>query len=470
MKIENICCIGAGFVGGPTMAVLSKYCPEILITLVDVNEEKINNWNSNSSSDFPVFEEGLAEIILENRGKNLFFSCDIKKAIKSADMIFISVNTPTKTCGFGAGYASDLKWVESSARSVAKYAQGHTIVVEKSTVPVKTAELIKQILLGASKLDEFNNKKTFSIISSPEFLAEGTAICDLENPDRVLIGGDDEDALEILYDIYKRWISEEKILFTNLWSSELSKLTANAFLAQRISSINSISALCEATGAEITEVSKAIGLDSRIGNKFLSASPGFGGSCFQKDILNLVYLCNFYGLKEVADYWEQVLFLNNWQRERIAKIIVEKLFGTVSSKKIVLLGFSFKPNTNDTRESSAIYIAKSLIQNGANLIIHDPKVSYEEISKSLDLNNLQYKFEGTWTNCINIIDAVKEADAVVILTDWPEYYSLDWNIIYSKMRKPAWLFDTRSIINLNQIKKTGINYWGIGLGELSNLG
>ena len=313
MEIKNICCIGAGFVGGPTMAVLSKYCPDIVITLVDVNQEKINAWNSNNSQEFPVYEEGLAEIILKNRGKNLFFSCDIKNAIKSADMIFISVNTPTKKVGFGAGYASDLKWVESSARSVAYYSQGHTIVVEKSTVPVRTAELIKKILNSSAEFDETKIKKTFSIISSPEFLAEGTAICDLENPDRVLIGGDDESALNILSDIYKRWISKEKILFTNLWSSELSKLTANAFLAQRISSINSISALCEVTGAEITEVSNAIGLDSRIGHKFLSASAGFGGSCFQKDILNLVYLCNFYGLKEVADYWEQVLFLNNWQ-------------------------------------------------------------------------------------------------------------------------------------------------------------
>ncbi len=449
------------------MAVLSKYCPDIAITLVDVNEEKIKAWNSNNCQDFPVYEKGLAEIILQNRGVNLFFSCDIKKAIKSADMIFISVNTPTKKVGFGAGYASDLKWVESSARSVARYSQGHTIVVEKSTVPVRTAELIKKILKSVCEFDESNKKKTFSIISSPEFLAEGTAICDLENPERVLIGGDDKNSLNILSDIYKRWISKEKILFTNLWSSELSKLTANAFLAQRISSINSISALCEVTGAEITEVSNAIGLDSRIGNKFLSASPGFGGSCFQKDILNLVYLCNFYGLKEVADYWEQVLLLNNWQRERIAKIIVEKLFGTVSLKKIVLLGFSFKANTNDTRESSAIYIAKYLIQNGANVVIHDPKVTYEQISNSLhtySFNNINDESEGDWEYDKNLMEATTEADAIVILTDWPEYYELDWEVISNKMRSPAWLFDTRSIINRNQIKINNINYWGIGSG------
>ena len=466
MEIKNICCIGAGFVGGPTMAVFSKYCPDIKITLVDTNEQKIKAWNSKNSDELPVFEKGLWELVFKNRGKNLFFSSDIENSIKIADMIFISVNTPTKTHGFGAGYASDLKYVESSARQVAKFSTGHTIVVEKSTVPVKTAELIEEILSTERNLDKNGLIKTFSIISSPEFLAEGTAISDLENPDRVLIGGDNIDSLNILADIYKRWIPENKILFTNLWSSELSKITTNAFLAQRVSSINSISALCEATGAEVSEVANVVGSDSRIGNKFLSASPGFGGSCFQKDILNLVYLSKFYGLNEVADYWEQVLILNNWQRKRISKIIVQKLFGSVSSKKIVLLGFAFKPNTNDVRESSAIYIANDLIDNGAEVIIHDPKVSNNEIEKFLnhkrDISDKNNK--GFWSRNTNLIDAVKLADAIVILTEWKEYYYLDWENIFSRMRKPAWLFDTRAVTNLDDMKSNGINYWSIGRG------
>ena len=333
-------------------------------------------------------------------------------------------------------------------------------------MPVKTAELIEEILSTEQNLDENGTLKTFSIISSPEFLAEGTAISDLENPDRVLIGGNDNDSLNILSELYKRWIPENKILFTNLWSSELSKITTNAFLAQRVSSINSISALCEVTGAEVSEVANVVGSDSRIGNKFLSASPGFGGSCFQKDILNLVYLSRFYGLNEVADYWEQVLMLNNWQRKRISKIIVQKLFGSVSSKKIVLLGFAFKPNTNDIRESAAIYIANDLMDNGAEVVIHDPKVSNNEIEKVLNFNrdvsdNIN---KGFWSRNSNVIEAVRLADAIVILTEWKEYYSLDWENIFKVMRKPAWLFDTRAVTNLNDYKFKGINYWSIGRG------
>jgi len=448
------------------MAVLSKYCPEIEITLVDINEQKIKLWNSPNPEDFPVFEEGLSQLILNNRGKNLFFSTEIESTIKNSDMVFISVNTPTKTSGFGAGYASDLKWVEHSARQVANYSQGHTIVVEKSTVPVKTAELIKKILVAEEKIEKNINTKSFSIVSSPEFLAEGTAISDLENPDRVLIGGDDEKALNILGDIYKRWIPENKILFTNLWSSELSKLTANAFLAQRISSINSISALCEKTGAKIFEVANVIGSDRRIGDKFLSPSPGFGGSCFQKDILNLVYLSRFYGLEPVADYWEQVLILNNWQRKRISKIVVEKLFGTVTEKKIAILGFSFKSNTNDTRESSALYIANDLMENGANVFIHDPKVSDFEIENAFRNFKFSKNNLSSWTSCENIIEAINMADAIIILTEWNEYKSIDWEKIAKLMRKPGWVFDTRNIINdLNSIKKNGINFWSLGCGD-----
>ena len=442
------------------MAVLSKYCPDINITLVDINKEKISAWNSNDPRFFPVFEKGLSEIVLKNRGINLFFSCDIENSIKNADMIFISVNTPTKTTGFGAGYASDLKWVESSARQVAKFAQGHTIVVEKSTVPVRTAELIETILKCSERKNEL--EKTFSIISSPEFLAEGNAISDLENPNRVLIGGDEDDSLEALKNIYKRWIPEHKILFTNLWSSELSKLTSNAFLAQRVSSINAISALCEKTGADINEVARVVGSDNRIGNKFLSSSPGFGGSCFQKDILNLVYLCRYYGLEEVSNYWEQVLLINNWQRLRISKIIVEKLFGTVTMKKIALFGFAFKPNTNDTRESSAIYITQYLIDNGADVIIHDPIVSHDDIEKVI---NVTSKSTGSWSYNENLIEAVNSADAVVLLTQWEEYFSLDWEKIFSRMRKPAWVFDSRSIVNKEDLIKLGFNFWGLGDGK-----
>ena len=382
-------------------------------------------------------------------------------------MIFISVNTPTKTKGLGAGYASDLKWVESSAREVAKYATGHTIVVEKSTVPVRTAELIAEILKEAKFVSaNIDKSKTFSVLSSPEFLAEGTAISDLENPDRVLIGGTDKKAISSLSQIYERWIPKKKILLTNLWSSELSKLSANAFLAQRISSINSISALCESTGAEIKEVSKAIGSDQRIGTKFLEAGPGFGGSCFKKDILNLVYLCRFYQLNEVANYWEQVLILNDWQKSRISKLIVEKFFGTVTNKKISILGFSFKSNTNDIRESAAIDIAKDLIENGANLYIHDPKVTslqiQQELGKPLN-DNINLK-EGGWIFTEEISLIFDDVDAIVIVTEWNDYVDLDWPKLIKKMKRPSWIFDTRNILEKELFYETGVNFWSLGTG------
>ena len=405
-KIRKLCCIGAGYVGGPTMAVIANNCPHLSVTVVDINEERINAWNSNDLDELPVFEPGLKEIILESRGKNLFFSNEINKAISESDIIFISVNTPTKTKGFGAGYAIDLKWVEACARKVAIHSNGHTIVVEKSTLPVKTSEVIKDILLSSKdKKNKNTYDKSFSILSNPEFLAEGTAINDLQNPDRVLIGGQEEQSINVLKEIYLNWVPKKKILTTNLWSSELSKLTANAFLAQRISSINSISAICEVTGAEVNQVSKAVGFDSRIGPKFLSAGPGFGGSCFKKDILNLVYLARFYGLNEVAEYWEQVIKLNSWQTKRISKIVVEKLFGTVTFKKIVVLGFSFKANTNDTRESPAISIVSDLIENGAKVLIHDPKVSLKQIKKELKNNNTsrsESQEYGTWEYSRNL--------------------------------------------------------------------
>tara|TARA_Y100000589_G_scaffold329778_1_gene377416 strand:- start:2292 stop:3680 length:1389 start_codon:yes stop_codon:yes gene_type:complete len=458
----NICCVGAGYVGGPTMAVIAEFCPDILVNVVDINEDRINSWNDKNLNQLPVFEPGLKEIIQKVRNKNLFFSCDVKSCIRNADIVFISVNTPIKKNGLGAGQASDLRWVESCARQIKKYSKGHTIVVEKSTLPVRTAETIKSILQSSNSIKEsIIEKKTYSILSNPEFLAEGNAIEDLKNPDRLLIGGEDQKAVNELIKIYLNWIPKSKIICTNLWSSELSKLMANAFLAQRISSINTVSAICESTGANVEEVSLAIGMDTRIGEKFLNSGPGFGGSCFKKDILNIVYLSKFYGLKEVADFWESVIKINSWQKQRIYKIIVEKLYGNLVSKKIAILGFAFKANTNDTRESPAISICNNLLNEGAILSIHDPKVEKENILKNINQSNHE--------NIIienNIDKAVIDADAVLILTDWEEYKNLDFKLFSNIMRKPAWVFDTRSVININNIKKTDLNFWKIGYGSI----
>ena len=469
-KIKKICCLGAGYVGGPTMAVIADKCPYLEVTVLDINEERIKQWNNTNLDGLPVYEPGLKDVIQRVRGKNLFFSTAIESVISESQMVFISVNTPTKTKGFGAGYASDLKWVEASARQVARYSRNHTIVVEKSTLPVKTAQVIKDILKNS--VDESiqkSDRNTFSILSNPEFLAEGTAINDLKNPDRVLIGGDDLDSINLLKTVYKDWVPEDKIITTNLWSSELSKLTANAFLAQRISSINSISAICEVTGAEVNEVSGAVGFDTRIGSKFLSSGPGFGGSCFKKDILNLVYLSRHYGLKDVAEYWEQIIKINNWQKKRISRLIVEKLYGTVTLKKIVILGFAFKANTNDTRESPAISIVKDLLENGAEIIISDPKVNASQITKDLNLeeNHKELNSEfGYWKFSKDIYEAVQDSDAVVLLTEWNEYKKLDWYRISTKMRSPSWVFDTRSVVNCNEIEKAGLKFWCLGNGEI----
>ncbi|MED5470042.1 MAG: nucleotide sugar dehydrogenase, partial [Cyanobacteriota bacterium] len=379
--IRNICCIGAGYVGGPTMAVIADRCPQIQVNVVDLNEARIAAWNDLDLSKLPVYEPGLDAVVGRARGRNLTFSTQVDAAIAAADMVFISVNTPTKTKGLGAGQASDLRWVEACARQVAQSAQGHTIVVEKSTLPVRTAEVVRSILEAAQRQAVDGELPiSFSVLSNPEFLAEGTAIRDLESPDRVLIGGENPVAIQSLAEIYGHWVPVEKILLTNLWSSELSKLTANAFLAQRISSINSVAALCERTGADVREVARAIGSDSRIGSKFLQAGPGFGGSCFQKDILNLVYLCRHFGLPDVADYWENVVALNTWQQHRISRLVVQKLFGTVTGKRLALLGFAFKADTNDTREAPAIRIAHDLLEEGAQLAIYDPKVDPQQIA------------------------------------------------------------------------------------------
>ncbi len=464
MKIQKICCIGAGYVGGPTMSVIADKCPDLEVRVVDINKERIAAWNDKDLNKLPIFEPGLDQIISRTRGRNLFFSSEMEKSISEADMIFISVNTPTKTKGLGAGQASDLSWVEASARQVAKFANGHTIVIEKSTLPVRTAQAIKEILKTTNRENQKNEiSKTFSVLSNPEFLAEGTAINDLEQPDRVLIGGEDPDSVSDLVNIYLNWVPREKIICTNLWSSELSKLAANAFLAQRISSINSISAFCEATGANIQEVAKAIGTDKRIGNKFLNPGPGFGGSCFKKDILNLVYLSEYFGLPEVANYWNQVVVLNTWQQDRIYKIVLQKLFGTVNGKRIAILGFSFKANTNDTRESPAIRISSDLLEEGAVISIYDPKVSFEKVKE--DFEKLSFDNHGSWHMVNSIEDALKNADAVLILTAWEEFFGLDWNYFASLMRTPAWVFDTRSVVNREEIKNTGLNLWKLGEGS-----
>ena len=464
-EIKKICCIGAGYVGTPTMSIFAYYCPHVDIVVVDINKSRIEAWNSTEPIDFPIFEPGLENIILSCRNKNLFFTTDIEKSISEADMVFISVNTPTKKRGIGAGKASDLKWVEASARQIAEYAKDYTIVVEKSTLPVRTAETIEKILFDSQKKENNKKNKTFSVLSNPEFLAEGSAVDDLQNPDRVLIGGNDEFAIEALSNLYKNWVPNEKIIRTNIWSSELSKLTANAFLAQRISSINSISAICEATGADINQVANAVGLDSRIGQEFLKAGPGFGGSCFQKDILNLIYLCNFYKLYDVANYWEGVIEINNWQKSRIPRIIVNNLFGNISGKKIGILGFAFKANTNDTRESPSINICKDLLEEGANLSIYDPKVEHSKIEEDLgirkkDLNNNDYY--GNYQICKSILDVALGSDALVILTEWEEFSDILWEELILKMRKPAWIFDTRICIDFNRAKEAGFNIWQIG--------
>ena len=471
MKIKNICCIGAGYVGGPTMAVIADKCPNIQINVVDINEERINDWNNIDLQNLPIFEPGLDKIIKRCRGRNLHFSTAVENNIAIADLIFISVNTPTKTQGHGAGQASDLKWVDASARKISEYAKGETIVVEKSTLPVKTAEVIKNILQVSNKKNKQNStsSKKFHVLSNPEFLAEGSAINDLINPDRVLIGGDEPEAISALCNIYKNWVEESKIITTNLWSSELSKLIANAFLAQRISSINSVTALCEATGANISEVALAVGSDSRIGRKFLKPGPGFGGSCFKKDILNLVYICKYYGLNEVADYWQGVININNWQKNRISQIINEKLFGTISGKKIGILGFAFKANTNDTRESPAITICQELLIEGAKLAIFDERVSYQQIENELNqkgnIDNYSMN-KSSWTFAKDILEITMNADAIIVLTESEKFKSLDWERISKNMRSPSWLFDTRGIIDVKEVIKYKINVWSVGSGDL----
>ncbi len=447
---KKILCIGAGYVGGPTMTVIADQCPHYKVTIVDINEKKIAAWQTDN---LPIYEPGLLDVVKRTRGKNLFFSTDISKEIGEADIIFVSVNTPTKTFGEGKGKASDLQYLEKTAHSIVEASNSSKIIIEKSTLPVRTAEALEKILNSNDKGIHFD------VISNPEFLAEGTAIRDLENPDRVLIGSRETEeglkARQAIVDIYKNWVADDKIIRSNVWSSELSKLVANAFLAQRISSINSISALCEKTGADVTEISRAIGADSRIGNKFLNASIGFGGSCFKKDILNLVYIAETLGLTEVAEYWENVIKINDYQERRFVKRMLETMFNTLANKKIVLFGFAFKANTGDTRETPAYYVAKMLLEEHAEVYITDPQA----------LKNAKIDLEEFGDRIKYVIDpyeAARGADAIAIMTEWDLYKEIDYKKLYDIMKKPAHLYDGRNILDHSKIKEIGFDTHVIG--------
>ncbi|HSQ42677.1 MAG TPA: nucleotide sugar dehydrogenase [Fibrobacteraceae bacterium] len=454
---KKILCIGAGYVGGPTMAVIADKCPQYQVTVVDINQDRINAWNS---SHLPIFEPGLLDVVERARGRNLFFSADVEAGIREADIIFVSVNTPTKTFGHGAGYASDLQYLEKTARRILEVSDAPKIIVEKSTLPVRTAEAMQRIL------DSNPKGIHFEILSNPEFLAEGSAIKDLNNPDRVLIGGQDtpqgQRALAEVVNIYANWVPRERIITTNVWSSELSKLTANAFLAQRISSINAISALCEKSGANVDEVAFAIGKDTRIGSKFLKASVGFGGSCFKKDILNLVYLCRHFGLPEAADYWEWVVRLNDWQQHRFVDRMLEHMFNTIAGKRIAVFGFAFKADTGDTRETPALTVVRDLLAEHAFPVITDPKALPEAKRELRDAAGLLEFTDDPYA-------AVRDAHAVVICTEWESFSQLDYQQIYASMQKPAFLFDGRSLLDHQKLYEIGFEVVSIGRADLTRL-
>jgi UDPglucose 6-dehydrogenase len=451
--VKHILCIGAGYVGGPTMAMIAYKCPQYKVTVVDINQEKIAQWNSDR---LPVFEAGLDEIIAAARGKNLFFDTDIEKGIKKSDIIFVAVNTPTKTFGAGAGMAADLQYWEKTARQIREVSDSPKIVVEKCTIPVKTALAMERILTSKE------STVSFDIVSNPEFLAEGTAMQDLQFPDRVLIGSRETAsgvrARKEVADIYRNWVPEDRIVESNIWSSELSKLAANAFLAQRISSINAISALCEKTDADVQEVSRAIGMDSRLGAKFLNSSVGFGGSCFKKDILNLVYLCKSYGLNEVADYWESVVKINEYQKERFVTSMLGAMFHTLAGKRICLFGFAFKAGTGDTRETPALAIAKRLVEEKVELVITDPK--------ALDNAKIDLDGVGGITYEEDPYLAAAGCDAIAVMTEWKSYEKLDYVTVYASMNKPAFVFDGRNILDHRELYKIGFNVFPLGKAPL----
>jgi len=454
--------MGAGYVGGPTMAVIAANCPKVRVCVVDLSQKQIDAWNS---STLPIYEPGLPEVVNSCLGKNLFFSTDIKGEIQKADIVFISVNTPTKTAGVGAGRAANIKNCELCARTIAEVSQSDKIVVEKSTVPVRTADAVRRVLTCNDK------GLTFQVLSNPEFLAEGTAVDDLMKPDRVLIGGQQNDAgkkaIATLVSVYTNWVPRERVLTTNLWSSELSKLVANAFLAQRVSSINSISALCESTGADVSEISRAVGMDDRIGKRFLQSSVGFGGSCFQKDILNLVYLCESFGLSECAQYWDQVIKMNDYQKKRFSEKMVSKMFNTVTGKKIAILGFAFKKDTGDVRETPAMFVVRDLLQEQANIHIYDPEVTREdmfvEMNYTCKVNTDTYpNMEKSIVTAPDAYSACEGAHCLATLTEWDEFKTLDFEKIYASMSKPAFVFDGRSILDHDKLREIGFEVYAVG--------
>ena len=455
MTEKNILCIGAGYVGGPTMAMIAAKCPQCRVTVVDIDPERIAAWNSDN---LPIYEPGLDELVRVSRGKNLFFSTDIERGIRENDLIFVSVNTPTKSFGLGAGLAADLQYWEKTARQILGFSKSAKIVIEKSTLPVKTALAMERILNSGKK------EIHFDVLSNPEFLAEGSAVRDLENPDRVLIGSrETEEGLRargILADIFAQWVPRERILTSNIWSSELSKLVANAFLAQRISSINAVSALCEKTEANVVEVARAVGMDSRIGSKFMNASIGFGGSCFKKDILNLVYLCRSYGLTEVADYWEMVIRINDYQQERFIQGMLGAMFNTLAGKKIALFGFAFKADTGDTRESPAIYIARRLIEERALVVVTDPQ-ALKNARRDLSGNEGVSYVEDPYS-------AAAGCHALAVMTEWGIYQALDFQRIYDSMEKPAFIFDGRNILDHRACFEIGFNVYPLGKPPLTH--
>lgn len=454
---KSILCIGAGYVGGPTMAMIAAKCPDYTVTVADINADRIAAWNSDR---LPIYEPGLDAVVRVGRGRNLFFTTDVETAIRNAHIIFVSVNTPTKTFGTGAGKAADLQYWEKCARLIADVSDDSKIVVEKSTLPVRAAEAIHRILQANPRGLEFH------VLSNPEFLAEGTAIRDLECPDRVLIGSmtvpDSHEAMLELVEIYSRWVPRERILTTNVWSSEMSKLVANAMLAQRISSINSVSAICERIGADVSEVSRAVGMDSRIGAKFLRPGVGFGGSCFKKDILNLVYLCEQNGLTEVAHYWEQVVLMNDYQERRFAERIARTMFNTLAGKRIALFGFAFKADTGDTRESPAIRVAKLLIEERADLAIYDPQALE---NAKIDLAG----YEKCVEYCSSPYEAAEGAHAIALLTDWNEFATLDYQRIFEGMKRPAYIFDGRNLLDHQALFELGFEVYPLGRSALSHM-
>lgn len=469
-KMVKICGIGAGYVGGPTMAVIALKCPSIEVAVVDISHSRISAWNSNK---LPIYEPGLEEVVNQCRGKNLLFSTDVEKHVCEADIIFVSVNTPTKIRGLGAGKAADLTYWESAARMIADVSKSNKIVIEKSTVPVRTAEAIEKILTHNT-----NSKGIkYQILSNPEFLSEGTAIQDLLKPDRVLIGGNQDpeglEAIKKLKDIYAHWVPQDRIITTNLWSAELSKLADNAFLAQRISSINAMSALCEATGAEVSQVSLALSKNTKIGPKFLNASVGFGGSCFQKDILNLVYICESNGLTEVANYWKEVIKVNDYQKSRFVHRVVTSMFNTVSGKKIAILGFAFKKDTSDTRKTPAIDVCKGLLGDNACLSIYDPRVNETQIQKDLSMDGVEWEhpihlqpLSCSVVKQVNVVgdayEATRDAHGLCILTEWDEFKTIDYQRVYENMQKPAFVFDGRNMLNVDKLREIGFIVYSIG--------